>query len=156
LGADGKLIKHQNSSTHKSAVHLYTCHVSKKKGILCQLSDQATEEQKNNLKVLQCIASSVKYLAAQGLPLRGHDDENGNFKQLLWLRSDDVPLLKNWLLKDSKYATYTTFQTQNEFLEIFSKQIQNEIVKEVNSKIDYFTSNIRCEINITNIAEFMI
>ena len=51
-----------------------------------QLNQQAADDQAVARSVLRVMISSVLYLARQGMPLRGHDGEDGNFYQLLKLR----------------------------------------------------------------------
>ncbi len=45
------------------------------------------------------IISSVRFLARQGLPLRGDGKEDGNFMQVLKLKGEDDPLINDWLEK---------------------------------------------------------
>jgi len=58
--------------------------------VSAQLSQQAAEEQAAARQALRLIISSVLYLGRQGLALRGHENDEGNFAQLLKLRSSDV------------------------------------------------------------------
>ena len=57
------------------------------------------------------IVTSIKYLARQGISLRGDgDEENSNFMQLLRLRADDDPNLLTWLQR--KHNKYTSHEIQ--------------------------------------------
>ena len=50
----------------------------------------------------ECLIKQITtllYLARQGLPIRGHEDFEGNFKQVLRLRSQDCPHLMKRLEK---------------------------------------------------------
>jgi len=47
--------------------------------------------------MLQKVLSSLKYLLMEGLPIRGHYEEDGNLMQLLKCRSEDVNSLKSFL-----------------------------------------------------------
>jgi len=47
------------------------------------------------------IISSLKFLAIQGLAIRGHSDETSNFINLLKLRTAVSLELDQWLKKDS-------------------------------------------------------
>ena len=53
------------------------------KSVANQLSNLKTAEQKCNREILCKVLSSLKYLLRQGLPIRGHLQENGNLMQLL-------------------------------------------------------------------------
>ena len=61
------------------------------RSVSTQLSNQLASEQKCARVCLEAIFSSIRYLARQGLALRGHESNEGNFKQLLSLRALDVP-----------------------------------------------------------------
>lgn len=72
--------------------------------------------------MLRIIIESIRFLARQGLALRGQkDDTNSNFSQLLLLRGIDCPALLTWLNKKSN--KYTSGEIQNEFLEIMALHI---------------------------------
>ena len=70
----------------------------KAKGVDEMLSCAHVKEKANNQLT---ILSSIHFLARQGLPFRGHynqddsgsDEQNGNFMKLLELRKEDVPVL---------------------------------------------------------------
>ena len=61
--------------------------------------------------------SSLKFLALKGLPFRGDKDEkNGNFMLALKLKSEENPVIANWLSQ-----THPKHIIQNEVLEIMAK-----------------------------------
>jgi len=53
------------------------------------LSHSHSVEKEQNGKMLMTIIESLHYLGRQGIALRGHDDYESNFIQLLKLRSCD-------------------------------------------------------------------
>ena len=58
------------------------------------LPSSLAKEKVNNRHCLLKVMSSLKYLARQGISVRGRDDkETGNFFQLLTLRSEDDSLV---------------------------------------------------------------
>ena len=73
--------------------------------------------------------SSRRYLARQGIALRGHNDEDSNFIQLLNLLAEDDDNLKEWLLRKSK--KYTSPIIQNEILKDMALTILRDIVNSV-------------------------
>ena len=75
------------------------------KSIANQLSGLKTVEQKCNREMLYKVLSSLMYLLRQGLPIRGHCEENGNLMQLLQCRSEDSDDLKSWILR-KKYLSH--------------------------------------------------
>ena len=70
-------------------------HYTNLKSVASQLATQHDVEQKSARTCLLKIISTIKYLARQGLPLRGHEESDGNFMQLLHLRSEDLPVLSD-------------------------------------------------------------
>jgi hypothetical protein len=74
-------------------------HASNAKSVDQQLSQQTDCAQRESRSCLSIIFTSIKYLARQGLPLRGHDDCSGNLQQLLKLRAQDSLELQQWLEK---------------------------------------------------------
>ena len=72
------------------------------------------------------IVTSIKYLARQGISLRGDgDEENSNFMQLLRLRADDDPDLLTWLQR--KQNKYTSHEIQNEILKTMAISVSRDI-----------------------------
>lgn len=65
--------------------------------VAAALLESKRNQMKESHKALTAILSSIRFLAIQGLGLRGHDDNKGNLKQLSLLREADVPGLAEWL-----------------------------------------------------------
>ena len=53
------------------------------------LSRAHAQERLLNRDYLLKVFQNIQFLARQGIALRGHDEQNSNFIQLLHLRSDD-------------------------------------------------------------------
>jgi hypothetical protein len=79
---------HQQSACHKHAISQID-QVRCAPAIVAQLSEQRLNEQAQARLMLHKQFTSVRYLAMQGLALRGHESGNGNFVQLLRLRAAD-------------------------------------------------------------------
>ena len=77
----------------------------------------------------------MRFLGCQGLALRGSENEKGNLVQLLHLRANDLPILKDWLVRPT---TWTSWATQNEVVEIMSHEILRSIFSEVRAN-KFFT-----------------
>jgi hypothetical protein len=75
------------------------------------------------------IISSLQFLACQGLAIRGHDNDDGNFRQLIRLREEDCPELIKW--KDNRRQEFLSWTIQNELLELMS----NAVVRKLTDKI---------------------
>ena len=69
------------------------------------LTEVTAKSQLDSRGALTAIVSSVAFLAKQGLALRGHDDDEGNFLQLLQLRSEDNPKLKAFIAQKESYTS---------------------------------------------------
>lgn len=122
--------KHSESKCHKEAVDRVLVIPSTCKDCGDMLSGQHAIEKAINRKMLLTILSSIRYLARQGLPLRGDGNEDdGNFIQLLKLRSDDDPSLTDWLCR--KQNKYTSSDIQNEVLTIMSQCILRQVASNV-------------------------
>lgn len=65
--------------------------------INAQLSTQLQGRQAKARNCLRIIFTTAKFLARQGLAFRGHKNDDGNFKQLLLVRSEDNVDLQQWL-----------------------------------------------------------
>ena len=96
--------------------------------LLSPLSCQKAAEQATSRECLLRILTSVRFLARQGLALRGGDADDGNFQQLLRLRCDNAPALKAWL---NKKTTTTSWLIQNEIMEMLSHAILRKIISDI-------------------------
>ena len=81
------------------------------------------------------MLSSIQYLAWQGLAIRGDGtgEIDGNFSQLMKLRSEDDPLLLDWLKK--KTVKYTGHDMQNEALQVMALRILRQIASSIQTSI---------------------
>ena len=76
--------------------------------------------------MLITILQNIRYLTRQGLLLRGGNDEtDGNFIQLLLLRSSDSSEIVEWMHKKSN--KYTSPVIQNECIKIMALRIVHEV-----------------------------
>ena len=85
------------------------------------------------LKLLEC----VRYLARQGLPLRGHHEDStsfeGNLYQLLLLQAKDSPQLGTWLKK----REYISPEIINKVITICGQTILRQLLQDI-SAANYF------------------
>jgi len=118
---------HQSSQCHNfSYMQLQRINQSKP-AVNTQLSSQLQAEQARARECLRMIFTTAIFLARQGLAFRGHENDEGNFKQLLLLRSEDNAVLRQWL---SNRTDMTSGSRQNEILELFA----NSIVRDVSER----------------------
>ena len=81
------------------------------------------------------LFTTIKFLARQGIALRGHKSHSGNYMQLLQVRSHDKPELKHWLTRATKY---TSPETQNEMLLMLNHAILRNIICNVKHESGQF------------------
>ena len=84
------------------------------------------------------VLSGIRFLAHQGLPLRGDDTEdNSNLIQLLKLQGEKDPKLVEYLKQ--KYNKYTSAEIQNEMLQIIimALQLLRNIATNLHSSLFY-------------------
>ena len=120
------LESHEDSDQHKIAV-LNLENLSKK-SIIAHVNEQASKVQQDSQVALRKMLSSMRFLAQQGLAIRGHDSDDGNYIGLLKLRCEDVPELKQWL---GKKKSLTSGEIQNEMLKLIAHAILRKILDEV-------------------------
>ena len=130
--ATRQLTKHESSNFHKQAVEA----LKSRTDVAKILSFQHTEEKKENRQYLMHVISTIRFLACQGLLLRGDGDEkNSNFLQLLMLRAEDNASIK--LMLEKKRMKYTCHEIQMKFLSIMAKVVLRKIVIQFHSS--FFT-----------------
>ena len=125
--------KHQSSDCHKEAVEKLvtipetTGHVGE------LLNSQLSSDRKENRENFLLILRNIKFLARQGLPLRGASQDGGevdsNFHQLLTVFSEFQPSLQKWLEK--KKGKYTSADMQNEMLKVMALQILRGLARSI-------------------------
>ena len=98
------------------------------------LSQQLSDEQHVAQNCLRVLFTSVGYLARQGLALRGHADDEGNFMQLLRLRSLDAPEFESWL---TRKKAFTHHATQDEILQLYGDATLRRILAKVQTSQSY-------------------
>jgi hypothetical protein len=113
---------------------------------LWAMKDQATtaavKEGLDLLASLDAIVDAVKYLIAQGLPQRGHDEsresENmGNLRELLELVRLRCPELDDLLIKPKGTVKYTSHQSIEKFTDVWAEDVRELIKKEI-SEAKYY------------------
>ena len=110
--ATGAFSIHSVSRCHKEAIEVLE--LPRKMGDIGErLSLEHEQEKAKNREMFRRILQNVRFLARQGLPLRGHGNgADSNFTQLLRLRSYDCPEMLSWLEK--KTDKYISSDIQNE------------------------------------------
>ena len=130
-----KFSKHEQSACHRAAFDM----ISKtSKAIDEMLCTSLAKEKADNRKAMLTIISTIRFLARQGLPLRGSYvssdgcETNSNFLQLLHLRKEDIPVLNTWLQRSQHH--FTSPSIQNELLEIMANMILRKFTRSLSGK----------------------
>ena len=82
-------------------------------------------------RCLAVIIEWLQYLARQGIPIRGHNDNESNFVQLVKLRARDVIVLENWI--KNKTQNYLSHEIQNELLHLMSGQVLRDLIQDISN-----------------------
>ena len=121
--AKQRMSGHARSEMHKHALLL------KSEPVISQaVSSAEKREQETARASLLKIVTTIRFLARQGLALRGHTEDSGNFVQLLELRAADSPELQRWL---KRKESFTSHDVQNEILELLSHEVIRDITTDV-------------------------
>ena len=130
--ATTKFAKHESSDFHKVCAEALSSTVD----IGDMLNKQAVTEKQENREYLLKVLSTVRFLARQGLALRGDGDErDSNIHQLLLLRGEDFPSMKKFL--ERKQLKYSSHEVHNEFLSIMALQVLRQIAASLQSAVFY-------------------
>lgn len=119
---------HEGSNYHRSAVEALA---ATKQGInvVAACSAGKLKQMKDARTALLKILSSVNFLCMQGLAVRGHTDADSNLRQLLKLRSHDVPELNAWLERTS--YKWISHDIVNEMIELMAHAVLRRITQEI-------------------------
>ena len=146
--------KHQTSECHREANEAIVLRSKEIRPVDELLSEQNRAEKECNRKMFLRILQTIRFLARQGLPLRGKDgDSDSNFTQLLRLQEADFPEIKTWLSK--KANKYTSHDIQNECLQIMALHILRQVSRNIQSSCCYTIMADECT-DVSNKEQFTI
>jgi hypothetical protein len=110
---------------------VYQVQQLKKPSVCAQFSEYKLAEQAGFRSCLVQLFSSIRFLARQALPLRGHSEETGNYSQLLSLIAQRDAQLKQWL---NRVTNFTSHDCQNEMLTLLAHAVVRKIVSTVKAE----------------------
>ena len=132
-GATRAFKKHEESHFHK----LCSSALATTMDVGDMLNAAAITEKENNRKYMLKVLSSIRFLARQGLALRGDGDEqDSNLIQLLMLRGEDYKPI--WTYLGKQQLKYTSHEVQNELLSIMALQVLRSIASQIQAAV-FFT-----------------
>ena len=146
-------ISHLGSRCHKEAIAVRA--LAKQTGDVGErLSTEHEQQKAENRAMFRRILQNMRFLAQQGLPLRGHGDGNdSNFTQLLQLHAIDTPAVLTWMGK--KADKYTSSDIQNECLQIMALTIVRQISASI-ANSDFFTILADECTDVANMEQFVV
>ena len=115
-----KLKDHEDSSCHSEAINVSKI-AERNANLPKKFVSKLTYEKFDNRQAFLEMLESIQYLGRQGLPLRVHDDSQGNFMQLMMSRGRNNSKLRAWLEKEIE--KYSDHHVQNEILKIMALSI---------------------------------
>ena len=74
------------------------------------------------------IFTTAKFLLRQGVAFRGHEQEEGNFNQLLRLRMEDDPELHSYMLNT---ITFSSPQAQEEVMKMYCHAVLQKLAADI-------------------------
>ena len=116
--------KHEASHSHRDA-SLKWLHYTKSQSVASQLSNRVRSDQAMARNCLLKLITTLCFLAHQGLAFRGHNESQGNFMQLLQLRSQDCPELSMWIKRRDNWLSH---EVQYELLEIMAHSVLDSVL----------------------------
>jgi hypothetical protein len=69
----------------------------------------------------------MKFLLQQGIPLRGHTDDEGNLNQLLVSWSNDNKIIQDWL----KERQYQSHDIVNELIILMGQNVLRKLLEQM-------------------------
>ena len=110
--------KHEQSEKHKECVAKWLHHI-RGTNVDAQLFAAKSREQTTNQHALMKILRTTAVIGRQGLSLRGHTEEEGNFMQFLHLVAEDNVSLNSYLASAQR-RKFLSHDNQNEMLSMLS------------------------------------
>ena len=95
--------------------------------VTTQLSSQLQRDQQVRRQMLMVTLASLRFLLRQGLAVRGHNELESNLVQLLLLRTETIPGLKQYI--DDKQ--YLSPQILNEMIALMSNTVLRQLLAEI-------------------------
>ena len=121
-----KLKKHESTDTHCFAV--YQMSTREQRPITAQLSAAKEKQQASARRCLMKIFTTAKFLLRQGLAFRGHEQEEGNFNQLLRLKMEDDPELHSYMVNT---ITFSSPQAQEEVMKMYCHAVLRKLAADI-------------------------
>ena len=125
---------HGQTKCHKEAVQTVVVFPRDYEDCGELISSQHATDKVINRQMMLKLLSNIRYMACQGLPLRGDGEEDdSNYNQLLRLRGLDDVHLFDWI--NTKSDKCISPDIQNEMLEVMSKVVLHKIISNIQNAL---------------------
>lgn len=126
--------RHEHSASHAEAVMKWGSYCAGL-NVANQLNSKRVDEQKLATRMLLKILSSIRYLARQGIAIRGHSADEGNLQALIHLQSDDSNEFRHWI---SRRVSFVSHDIQNEYLQLMAHHVLRSLLDRIR-QAQYFS-----------------
>lgn len=129
---------HVNSQWHKESSESAKMFSNPKTNVLVAMQTGHKTIIEDNKKILRPIINTIVFCGTHDLPLRGKQNDEGVFRDLLKLEitsGDDI--LKKHLEKGNKNAQYTSPKIQNEIIKICGVLIRENLTNDIKASNAY-------------------
>ena len=127
---------HESSACHKQADDVMIAIPATRSDVGECLSSAVALEKQVNWECFMKLISSIRFLARQGLALKGNGagEPDSNFIQLLHVRAEDKNYgkLTEWMKRKS--SKYTSHDIQNEILQVMALTVLRKIVSNIQAE----------------------
>lgn len=146
---------HENSQTHKEGLTKLASLSTE--SIASKLNDQVKTEMMKARTCLMAIFTSLRFLCRQGLAIRGHEEINSNFRQLLELRKHDIPELNDWMGRTGYTYKFFSHDILNEIIDVLSESVMQVVLQQIKN-CDYYSIMVdeTCDISVHEQVTFCI
>ena len=83
------------------------------------------------------VIQAIQLLIRQGLALRGHDDEEGNLRELLLYTGKRCPQLASWLSRPKNVTKFLSPTSENEIIELMYRAVLNGLLEQILGSLLY-------------------
>ena len=119
------------SGSHKLAISIYNQMKEPTVNSTAQLSEHIQQNQLDNRSAMTGVIQAIQLLVRQGLALRGHDDKEGNLRELLRYTGKRCPQLASWLSRPKNVTKFLSPTSQNEIIELMYRAVLNGLLEQI-------------------------
>ncbi|XP_045180544.2 uncharacterized protein LOC123539827 [Mercenaria mercenaria] len=118
--------EHESSSTHRE-IKVKFDYIHKARNVKEEVTKQNTDEKAIRREILVKQLRALRYLARQGLAIRGKKEGDGNFEQLQYILGETCPQYQQWF-KSKDYQSPTIL---NEQIKLLGNTLLREKLKQI-------------------------